>query len=330
MIIFLQGWERNIVLDRLREEIVSQRERERDGLCSGRERERTRSGVPNWRLSRFLPRSPSRPEAQGLSGLFFSPIPPIYIHLPRRSAFSRSFHPSSTARFTGARTPPPSLPPVRLVPLPVEERSFEGRARRMQKRERREKKRWVEGTERRWRAGGRGGRGEGGGDGGDGWGEARGEGGGPRDAQSRINAASLRSRSESRSEQRCIFWGGTTALFSLDNRTLYGRHYRRRPTFLPSSLRYLFVITLELFHAGTLVYLGYLVPTVGGRRTLVVHGETSNFTPKQYVINFFYCFASLAIPLRLFANCLYSVSIDDEARLKFRVPTTYTCVQLTK
>lgn len=71
------------------------------------------------------------------------------------------------------------------------------------------------------------------------------------------------------------------------------------------------------------MYLGYLVPTIGGgRRTLVVHGETSNFTPKQYVINFFYCFASLAIPLRLFANCLYSVSIDDEARLKFRVPTT--------
>lgn len=121
--------------------------------------------------------------------------------------------------------------------------------------------------------------------------------------------------------------GQNNAAFSEEAPQPYSRSITERyiddiTAALPSSLRYLFVITLELFHAGTLVYLGYLVPTVGGRRTLVVHGETSNFTPKQYVINFFYCFASLAIPLRLFANCLYSVSIDDEARLKFRVPTT--------
>lgn len=210
MIIFLQGWERNIVLDRLREKIVSrERERERVGLCSGRERERTRSGVPNWRLSRFLPRSPSRPEAQGLSGLFFSPIPPIYIHLPRRSTFSRSFHLSSTAFHWRADPSPPPCPSCSVARGgEIFRRPREAHAKEREKR----KKTWVEGTEwrwmgkrrrRRWRWRLRGSKGK-----------RRGQGGGPRDAQSRINAASLRSRSESRSEQRCIFWGGTTAILA--------------------------------------------------------------------------------------------------------------------
>lgn len=63
------------------------------------------------------------------------------------------------------------------VPLPVEERSLEGRARRMQKRGKK-----------------RGSRERGG---------VKEEGG--RDAQSRINAASLRPRSESRSEHNAAF-----------------------------------------------------------------------------------------------------------------------------
>lgn len=91
----------------------------------------------------------------------------FYLRLSPSARFVLSVVPSFFHRFTGgppAPPPPlstPSSPSVRLVPLPVEERSLEGRARRMQKRGK--KKPWVEGTGRRrmrrwWRrsTGGRG------------------------------------------------------------------------------------------------------------------------------------------------------------------------------
>lgn len=83
----------------------------------------------------------------------------FYLRLSPSALFVLSVVPSFFHRFTGGPPPPPPLstpssPSVRLVPLPVEERSLEGRARRMQKRGK--KKPWVEGTGRRRSTGGRG------------------------------------------------------------------------------------------------------------------------------------------------------------------------------
>lgn len=64
----------------------------------------------------------------------------FYLRLSPSALFVLSVVPSFFHRFTGGPPPPPSplstpsSPSVRLVPLPVEERSLEGRARRMQKR----------------------------------------------------------------------------------------------------------------------------------------------------------------------------------------------------
>lgn len=242
MIIFLQGWERNIVLDRLREEIVSrERERERESafVREGRENGLEAAFLIDGSRDFYLAHRPGQklrgsPASFSLRSLRFTSISLV---APRSHDHSIFLPP----RFTGARTPP--LPPVRLVPLPVEERSFEGRARRMQKRERKEKKRGSKEP-----SGGGWGRGEGG-DGGDGWGEARGKGGGKGEDRETPKAAltPLRSaRDQNRGQNNAAFSEEAPQPFSLDNRTLYRRHY---PPYLPSSLRYLFVITLELFYA---------------------------------------------------------------------------------
>lgn len=116
----------------------------------------------------------------------------------------------------------------------------------MQKRERKEKKRGSKEP-----SGGGWGKRREGGDGGDGRGEGTREGGGKGEDRETPKAAltPLRSaRDQNRGQNNAAFSEEAPQPFSLDNRTLYRRHY---PPYLPSSLQYLFVITLELFYADT-------------------------------------------------------------------------------